>query len=117
VIFRELSSTGDGIITALEVLHAVSASGVGIAELAARIPLFPQQQRAIRVRHKDRWETDPVLVAAIDAARERLGRSGRILVRPSGTEPALRVMVEGRDADLVAELADAIGTLAGERLH
>ncbi len=117
VIFRELSSTGDGIVTALEVLRAVSASGVGIAELAARIPLFPQQQRAIHVRHKDRWDQDPVLVAAVEEAQQRLGGSGRILVRPSGTEPALRIMVEGRDPELVAELADAIGALAGERLH
>jgi phosphoglucosamine mutase len=117
VIFRELSSTGDGIVTAIEVLRVVSASGGGIADLAARIPLFPQVQRAIRVPHKERWETDPALVAAVDDARRRLGRSGRILVRPSGTEPVLRIMVEGPDADLVTRLADDIGALAEDRLH
>ena len=117
VIFRDLSSTGDGIITALEVLRAVGTAGMGIGELAARIPLFPQQQRAIHVSRKDLWDQDPVLVAAVEDAQQRLGRSGRILVRPSGTEPALRVMVEGRDAELVTELADSIGALVGERLH
>ncbi len=117
VIFRELSSTGDGIVTAIEVLRVMSASGAAIADLAARIPLLPQVQRAIRVRHKERWESDPAIVAAVEEARLRLGRAGRILVRPSGTEPALRIMVEGPDPDLVAELADGIGALADQRLH
>ncbi len=117
VIFRELSSSGDGIVTALEVLRVVSASRTPIADLAARIRLFPQEQRAVRVQHKERWETDPVIVRAVDDARSRLGDAGRILVRPSGTEPALRIMVEGPDALLVAELADRIGALAEERLH
>ena len=78
----------------------------------------PQQQRAVRVRHKDQWEGDPVLRRAIaDRPRPGWEPGGRILVRPSGTEPALRVMVEGPDAALVAELADSIAALAGERLH
>ena len=58
-----------------------------------------------------------MLRAAIADAETRLAPHGRILVRPSGTEPVLRVMVEGRDAAVVAELADAIAALAGERLH
>ena len=86
-------------------------------DLAADIPLLPQQQRAVRARHKDQWEGDPVLTRAIADATARLGDRGRVLVRPSGTEPALRVMVEGEDEALVLELADALATLAGERLH
>ncbi len=58
-----------------------------------------------------------MLSAAIEAARDRLGAGGRILVRPSGTEPALRVMVEGADASIVRELADTLAAVAGERLH
>ena len=69
------------------------------------------------MRHRDQWENDDQLLAAIAEAERRLLPDGRILVRPSGTEPVLRVMVEGRDAAVVAELADAIATLAGERLH
>ena len=82
------------------------------------IPMLPQQQRAVKARHKDQWEGDPVLQRAIaDAGDRASGRRGRVLVRPSGTEPALRVMVEGPDAALVTELADALAALAEERLN
>jgi phosphoglucosamine mutase len=88
-----------------------------LASLASAIPLLPQQQRAVRARHKDQWEGDPTLRRAIAAASARLGEAGRVLVRPSGTEPALRVMVEGPDEALVTELADSLAALAGERLN
>jgi phosphoglucosamine mutase len=117
VIVLDHTSSGDGVVTALEVLDVISRRGRSLDELAAAIPLFPQQQRAVRVRHKDQWEGDPILRDAIAAAEARLGRSGRVLVRPSGTEPALRVMVEGEDPALVAELADGLAALASERLH
>jgi phosphoglucosamine mutase len=117
VIVREHSTSGDGIVTSLELLRVMTAAHAGLDQLAARIPLLPQQQRAIRVRHRDQWENDDVLLAAIADAETRLAPHGRILVRPSGTEPVLRVMVEGADASVVSELADAIAALAGERLH
>jgi phosphoglucosamine mutase len=117
VIILEQTTSGDGIVTALEVLRVMCRQGSGLAELAARIALLPQQQRAVKARHKDQWEGDPILQRAIREAQARLGAHGRVLVRPSGTEPALRVMVEGPDAAIVTELADAIATLAGERLN
>ena len=117
VIVREHTTSGDGIVTALEVLRVMTASGVSLADLARTIPLLPQQQRAVRVRHKDQWEGDPALRRGIAEAEATLGGGGRILVRPSGTEAALRVMVEGQDADLVAELADTLATLAEQRLN
>jgi phosphoglucosamine mutase len=117
VIIREHTTSGDGIVTAIELLRVMRAAGAGLDELATAVPLLPQQQRAIRVRHRDQWENDDALRAAIADAEARLAPHGRILVRPSGTEPVLRVMVEGRDAAVVSELADAIAALAGERLH
>ncbi len=117
VIILEHTTSGDGIVTALEVLRVMTRAGGPLAELAARIPLLPQQQRAVKARHRDQWEGDPAMQRAIRDAQERLGPAGRVLVRPSGTEPALRVMVEGPDAALVTELADAISNLAGERLN
>jgi len=116
VILLEHTTSGDGIVTALEVLRVMVGQGRPLADLAATIPLLPQQQRAVKARHKDQWEGDRVLQRAITDAARRLGDSGRVLVRPSGTEPALRVMVEGPDEALVSELADALATLVGERL-
>ena len=117
VIVMEHTTSGDGIVTALEVLRVMTRTGTTLADLARRIPLLPQQQRAVKARHKDQWEGDPALQRAIHDAERRLGDGGRILVRPSGTEPALRVMVEGPDVELVTELADSIAALAGERLN
>jgi phosphoglucosamine mutase len=117
VIVLEHTTSGDGIVTALEVLRVMTRAGRPLAELAERIPMLPQQQRAVKVRHKDQWEGDPRIQQAIRDAESRLGPGGRVLVRPSGTEPALRVMIEGSDAPVVAELADAIANLASERLN
>lgn len=117
VIVREHTTSGDGLVTALEVLRVATASGRSLAELCRQIPLLPQEQRAVRVRHKEQWEGDPVLRRAIADAEARLGTGGRVLVRPSGTEPALRVMVEGPRADVVRELADALSAVAEQRLH
>jgi phosphoglucosamine mutase len=117
VIVLEHTTSGDGIVTALEVLRVMTTRGAPLATLAEAITLLPQQQRAVKARHKDQWEGDPTLRRAIADASARLGSSGRVLVRPSGTEPALRVMVEGPDEALVTELADSLATLAGERLN
>jgi len=116
VIVREHTASGDGVVTAVEVLRVMMNRGASLAELAAAIPMLPQEQRAVKVRHKDQWEGDPAIQAAIRDAETRLGPAGRVLVRPSGTEPALRVMIEGEDAVLVALLADAIAVVAKERL-
>jgi phosphoglucosamine mutase len=117
VIVREHTTSGDGLVTALEVLRVTTAARRSLAELAERIQLLPQEQRAVKVRHKEQWEGDPALLRAIADAEARLGSGGRVLVRPSGTEPALRVMVEGSDRDLVRELADGLSALAEHRLH
>jgi phosphoglucosamine mutase len=115
VIVREHTSSGDGIVTALEILGILARSGRPLSELAAAIPLDPQEQRTIRVRHKE-WGADRTLTAAVKAAERELSDSGRIVVRPSGTEPALRVMVEGRNGERVLRLADELAALISQRL-
>jgi len=117
VIVGEHTTSGDGLVTALEVLRVMTTAGRSLAELAADIPLLPQEQRTVAVRHREQWEGDLELRRTISEAEARLGDAGRVLVRPSGTEPALRVMVEGLDAAVVRELADAIAARAAERLN
>jgi phosphoglucosamine mutase len=116
VIIREHTTTGDGIVTALEILDILARSGRRLSELAAEIPLDPQEQRTIRVRHKA-WGADRALTEAIEAAQAELADAGRVVVRASGTEPAIRVMVEGRDGNRVLRLADELAALAAERLN
>jgi phosphoglucosamine mutase len=115
VIVREHTSSGDGIVTAVEILGILARCGRPLSELAAAVPLDPQEQRTIRVRHKE-WRADRVLTDAVADAEQGLGGDGRIVVRASGTEPALRVMVEGRDGRLVLPLADELASLVHERL-
>ncbi len=117
VIVREHTLFGDGIVTAIELLRVMTAARSGLGELAGAIQLLPQAQRSIRVRHRDQWENDDMLQRAIEDAERRLEPHGRVLVRPSGTEPVLRVMVEGSDPETVISLADGIAALAAERLH
>ena len=117
IIIREHANAGDGIVTALEVLSILARTGKPISELAAQIPLFPQQQRAIRVRHKEQWEAEPRFAEAVEQAHRDLDGHGRVLVRPSGTEQSLRIMVEGDDDEHVARIADLLAALAEERLN
>nr|WP_067288554.1 phosphoglucosamine mutase [Marinobacterium profundum] len=104
VICRHLTSTGDGIVAGLQVLKAMVQSGETLAQLKAGMSKMPQEMINVRVARK----VDISSVAEIDQAvarvEARLGNSGRVLLRPSGTEPVVRVMIEGEDGPLVAEL-------------
>jgi phosphoglucosamine mutase len=117
VIFRDLATTGDGMLTAIELIKAVRADGSTLGERAARIPRLPQVMLNSTVRHKDSWELDPEFSAAVERAEERLGSRGRILVRPSGTEPKIRIMVEGDQQDQINEIARELARLAEARLN
>ena len=118
VIFRDLASTGDGLLTAVQVVAALRASGgATLGQLAARIPRLPQVVLNSAVRHKDQWQVDPVFADAMAQASARLGSRGRILVRASGTEPQLRIMVEGEEPDEIATIAQELADLATARLN
>lgn len=118
VIFRDRASTGDGLLTAIELTRALRAhGGACLSELAARIPRLPQVMLDSAVRHKDQWQVDPEFGAAVAQATNVLRGRGRILVRPSGTEPKIRIMVEGDDADEITEIARELARLAEARLN
>ena len=104
-------TTGDGLVSALQVLQACVRSGRGLADLLAEVALFPQVLLNVRLAPQQDWKANAVLADAMRSAQQELAEDGRILVRASGTEPLLRVMVEARDADTAnrwaRRLADA----------
>jgi phosphoglucosamine mutase len=91
-------TTGDGIVSALLVLQAVSRSGRSMAELLSEVTLFPQTLINVRLKPGSDWKSNSALASAQAAVSRELGDEGRVLIRPSGTEPLVRVMVEARDA-------------------
>lgn len=108
IIFRDLATTGDGLLTALQVLRLLADQQRSLAELVDGLEVFPQTIRNVRVREKTPLDRLPKVQGAIEAGRNRLGSSGRILVRYSGTESLARVMVEAASADAVEQVATAI---------
>jgi phosphoglucosamine mutase len=117
IIFRDRSTTGDGLLTGIELVRAMRAAGASLSELAARIPRLPQVVINSPVRRLDDWQEDAEFAAAVEAAAARMGDRGRVLVRPSGTEPKIRIMVEGDDADEIDRIARELATLAEARLN
>jgi phosphoglucosamine mutase len=111
IICLDKHTTGDGIIAALQVLAAIQAQDKTLRQAASELQLYPQRLVNVKVERGVDWTVHPKVVAARMDAEATLGKTGRILLRPSGTEPVLRVMVEGEDEVSVAALADSV---AGE---
>ena len=91
-------TTGDGLISALLVLQACVRSGRSMAELLADVTLFPQTLINVRLKPGQDWKSNARLASETKSVEDELGQSGRVLIRASGTEPLVRVMVEARDA-------------------
>jgi phosphoglucosamine mutase len=97
VIFREYATTGDGLVTGRMLLEVLAVSQKPLSELRRRLTVFPQRLENIRVKQKTPFEQVPVLAEAVRGAERELGDRGRVLVRYSGTEPLVRIMVEAQD--------------------
>ncbi|WP_110955832.1 phosphoglucosamine mutase [Anaerosinus massiliensis] len=108
IIFSEFSTTGDGLITAIQLISSVKRSGKSASELAGLMTSYPQLLVNVRVKTKEGWEENTDIQAAIQAGDDELGDNGRILVRPSGTEPLIRVMAEGPDQDQLDKICHEI---------
>ena len=102
------SSTGDGLVSALQVIQACVRSGKSVAELLTGVALFQQTLINVRLKPDQDWQASAGLAGAITAAEDELGGNGRVLIRASGTEPLVRVMVEARDAAQARRCAEQI---------
>jgi phosphoglucosamine mutase len=116
VIFLDHEPTGDGLLTALEVLEVVKASGRSLHDLAGELAVYPQVLLNVRVRQREEIEGIPEVKERLDRARAALNGRGRLVVRYSGTEPLLRVMAEGPDEAEVRSLAQAIADAVRARI-
>ena len=108
IIFTDFSTTGDGLITALQVLSSLKRSGRKASDLTALMTTYPQLLVNVKVATKGGWETNEAIKEAIAEGDKELGENGRILVRPSGTEPLIRVMAEGPDQAQLDRICHAI---------
>lgn len=118
IIFLDYATTGDGQLSAVWLLNILTKSRAKLSKLAAVMERYPQVMVNVKLEGdgRDRWNTDPEITAAIEKGSQELGDDGRILVRASGTEPLIRVMVEGKDFNEINHLAVNLGDLIKERL-
>ncbi|HZP89596.1 MAG TPA: phosphoglucosamine mutase [Actinomycetota bacterium] len=116
VIFRQHATTGDGLLTAVRFLSLAARRGCTVADLAAVMRPFPQVLRNVPVAHKERLEDASMVWQAVRAAESALGTSGRVLVRASGTEPIVRVMVEAEAERIALRHAEAIAEVVRSAL-
>jgi phosphoglucosamine mutase len=116
IVFRRFSTTGDGLLTGLQLAAEVARSGRTLAELAAVMTVYPQVLVNVRDVDASRLAEDAALADAVRGVEERLGNSGRVLLRASGTEPLVRVMVEAADSAAAQSLAGELAGVVRERL-
>jgi len=108
IVFLNLNTTGDGLLSAVQLLAVMKETGKPLSELAAQVTIFPQKLVNIRVRDKHTVMDEPAVKAVIEAVEAEMNGDGRILVRPSGTEPLLRVMAEASTDEKVSRYVDTI---------
>jgi phosphoglucosamine mutase len=108
------TTTGDGLVSALQVLAIMQQTGAKLAELVAEMPKYPQILLNVRTARRIDLKARPEVAAAVAAAETRFAGSGRIVLRPSGTEPVIRVMAEGEDEALVREVVETLAAVVRE---
>ncbi|HAA04119.1 MAG TPA: hypothetical protein DCE18_12165 [Syntrophobacteraceae bacterium] len=108
LIFLDYNTTGDGILSALQVAAVMLRENLPLSELKRIMQRYPQTMINVRVKERRSIETIPEVASALQRHEQGLGDEGRILVRPSGTEPVIRVMVEGADQQRIETIAEEL---------
>jgi phosphoglucosamine mutase len=116
LIMREFANTGDGILTALQLAQEVARSGKSLAELASQMQRFPQVLINVSDVNKDKLEESAAIAKAVATAESTLGENGRVLLRASGTEPLVRVMVEASSDNLAQDIATSLAAVVKAEL-
>ena len=117
IIFSKYATTGDGILTSLKVMEVIMAKKMPLSKLCAPLTIYPQVLKNVRVRDKAAAQADPDVQRAVQEAGEALGDTGRVLVRESGTEPVVRVMVEAPSRELCQQYVDSIAAVIEKKGH
>ncbi len=117
IIFTKYATTGDGILTSLKLMEVMLAKGKPMSELAAPVVFYPQVLKNVHVKSKPDAQNDPDVRKAVEEVAARLGNEGRILVRESGTEPLIRVMVEAGSDELCEQYVDSVIEVIRKKGH
>ena len=119
IIFKNYTTTGDGTLSSLQFVKALVASGKKASELSEEIELFPQVLVNARVHNDNKkiFMNDEEVKQKIADVDTKIGEDGRVLIRPSGTEPLVRVMIEGKDTEMINELAEDLAALISRKFH
>ena len=121
VILLDHNTTGDGLVTGLQLLSVLKRSGKKLSELASVMQVYPQVLINAHVKNEykqqDKYMAFPEIKEAIEKIEKEFANSGRVLIRPSGTEPLVRVMIEGKDQELIRRRAEELAALLEEKLN
>ena len=118
IIFLNHSTTGDGVLSALQLLKAVKGSGKKLSVLADEVAIYPQvlKNASIKNENKKKYKDDYDIASEIERIEKIMAGDGRVVIRPSGTEPLVRIMIEGKDVDIITELAENLAKLITEKM-
>ena len=118
IIFKELATTGDGELTALQILNIINEENKSLKECSKIMKKYPQVSKNIKVKNEDKKElfTNDEINNIINKSKDILKDTGRIIVRPSGTEPLVRVMIEGNDLTLINNLLEDISCVIENKI-
>ncbi len=117
IIFSKYATTGDGLITAIKLMEVMLEKKMTMSKLAEPLKMYPQVLKNVRVKSKPEAQNDPAVQLAVSRVADALGNEGRILVRESGTEPVIRVMVEASTVELCQKYVDQVLTVIREKGH
>jgi len=114
MLVLDKTTTGDGLISALQILAIMKETGKSLSDLVARMPKYPQTMVNVRTEHRMDPDSSPAIQDAVAKAESELADTGRVVLRASGTEPVIRVMVEGEDEEQVVSLAERLASIVAE---